>query len=88
MLRLVPEGEKLPVPAVTQLPVPDPPVTVPLNIAVGEEEQSDGVTATETVGCRITGTVTVFDIAGQGPLLLDVSVKLTDPALISPGVRP
>lgn len=71
-----------------QLPAPVPPATVPLKIAVGDEEHNEGVTATDTVGCRTIGTLRVFDTAGQGPLLEEVSVKLTEPALMSPGVTP
>jgi hypothetical protein len=81
--KVLDEGLKLPLPEVVQLPVVDPPITVPFKASV-EVLQMVWPVPAFTVGEGVMWMTRVLVAGGQEPLLVDVSVIVTEPADISP----
>lgn len=86
VLRLVLPGLKAPEPLDTHMPVFVTPLTVPVSATEPVLEQSVGPEATLAVASVPITTLTVSLTAAQGPLLVEVSVKIAEPLAISVGV--
>lgn len=87
LFRFVVLGTNAPLPPVVQLPVLVTPLTIPLNPIVLVLEQISWLGPAFTAASVLIETLTVSLTAGQGPLLVDVSVKVTEPFVISAGVN-
>ena len=79
-------GSNAPVPLTVHRPVFNNPVTEPVRFTEPEVEHKNWLGPAVTVAGLIMAILTVSVAAVQGPLLVDVSVKITEPAVMSAGV--
>ena len=84
---LVVLGRNPPAPDVVQLVVVAPPPIVPLKLSVGLFEQIFWLVPALIIASFLIVTATVLLTAGQAPLLVELIVKITEPAVISAAVK-
>ena len=80
-------GTNPPAPEVVQLVVVAPPPIVPLKLSVGLFEQIFWLVPAFIIASFLIVTATVLLTAGQAPLLVELIVKITEPAVISAAVK-
>jgi hypothetical protein len=86
-LRTLAEGLNDPPPLVVQAPAdPVPPKIPPFNAILPDVAQIDWFGPARTVGVLIIVILTVSETTGQTPLLVELKVKTTEPAITSAGV--
>jgi hypothetical protein len=80
------EGVKVPLPALPQLPLPDTELTVPVRATRVEVAQIDLDAPAIVTGCLVMATEIVACCIGHMPLLVELRVNFTFPALMSPAL--